>query len=77
MVCAPAGGFFAGVLELQIELEIFGLRKFLIPLAERLDVHGADVRVPFAQQIGDQMAADETARAGDQNFVFHGRPKAA
>ena len=65
MVCAPSGGFFAGVLELQIELEIFDLRKFLIPLAERLDVHRADVRVAFAEQFRDQMAADETARARD------------
>ena len=65
MVSAPFGGLFAGVLELQIQLQIFDLRKFLIPFVERFDVHRANIRVAFSKQFGHKMAADEPARARD------------
>jgi hypothetical protein len=36
-----------------------------MPFAERLDVHGADVRVAFAEEFGCEMSAYEPARARD------------
>jgi hypothetical protein len=39
----------------------------LVPLAGGLDVHAADVLEAFANQIADQMAADESAAATNDN----------
>ena len=50
---------------------VFDLRKVLIPLAERLDINGADIFVPLAQQVGDKMAADEAAAAANHDFIVH------
>ncbi len=59
-----ASGFF-----LEIELEVFDVGEFLIPLVEGFDVDGADVGVALGEEVGHEMTADETAGAADDNFV--------
>ncbi len=55
------GRAFAGFFELQIRLDVFDLRKALIPFVEWLDVHRANVFMTFAQKFGHEMAADKSA----------------
>ena len=58
----PATCLFTGRFEAQIKLEIFNLGRTLIPLIKRLDVHGTNILVSFAEQFGHDVAADESPR---------------
>ena len=49
--------------------DVLGLGEKLVPLFGGLQVHGTNIRVPVAQQLGDKMSADETAGAGDEDEV--------
>ena len=53
----------------KIELEVFDVGESLIPLVERLDIDGADVGVALGEEVADEMAADETAGAANDNFI--------
>ena len=66
---APLSDFVAGGFFLEIELEVLDVGEDLIPLVEGFDIDGADVGVALAEQVADEMAADETAAAADDNFV--------
>jgi hypothetical protein len=41
----------------------------LIPLGKGLDVYGADVGVALAKEFADQVAADKSAAAADDDFA--------
>src|ERR1043166_3721359 len=62
---------FAGVLFLEIELEIVDVGEALVPFVERFQVHGPHVRVPLPEEVRDEVAADESAAAAYNNFLFH------
>lgn len=64
-IISPIGRALTGFLELQIQLQIFNLRKTLMPFAGRFDVHRTKVFMALAEQFGDGMAADEAAGACD------------
>jgi hypothetical protein len=59
----------AGGLVLQVQLQILHLRRPLVPFLNRLDVHGANVRMALFKQVHDQMAADKSAAAAHHNFA--------
>ena len=71
-----AGCDFAIFLEVQVQREILHVVEALVPLTNRLDIHGADLpEAPFSK-VGHQAAADETPGAGDHGeFVFHYTPE--
>ena len=48
-------------MQLLIIYQSIRLGKFLVPLREGFEVHGADVFVAAFKQVGHEMAADETA----------------
>ena len=52
-----------------IKLEIFNLGENLVPFIEWFDIHRAQILAPLFQQIGEQMAANETAAAANHNFL--------
>ena len=51
----------------QVEGAVVRLREFLEPLAWRLDVDGAHLGEALPQQVGHEVAADEPARAADDD----------
>jgi hypothetical protein len=55
--------------------EIFGAGMNLVPLLERFDV-GATHAKPLADEVGDQVPADEPTSARDNNqFALHSDPQ--
>ncbi len=58
------GGGLAIVFEVQVEREILDIVEALIPLVERLDVHGANLLITLFAERGDEMTADKTAGPG-------------
>lgn len=66
-------GFVTGVFVVEVELEIFDVVEALVPLIERFDVDRADVLVAVLAKLGDEVAADKTAAAGDYDgLIAHG-----
>src|SRR4051812_46359285 len=61
----------AGLFFLQIELQFFDFREALEPFIERLHVHGADIGAAILEQVGDEVASDESAAAAYDYFVIH------
>jgi hypothetical protein len=62
------GRHIAGRPLAQVEPDVLDIRKALAPLLERLDVHGPDPCSP-STQVGDQVAADESAAGDDDEIV--------
>ena len=58
-------GFQARFAPAQVEPEILGSRQELEPVMPGLHVDGAHPPVAIGDQVGDQVAADEAAGAGD------------
>src|SRR6266576_1519256 len=57
------------VLVAKIELKVFGLWRQLIPIIQRLHVHGANRRMTLTQQISNQVAADKAAATANDNSL--------
>ena len=57
------------VLEVQVGDDVLGFGVDLVPLVVRLDVDAADVLEALAEQVGDEMPADEPAAAADDDFL--------
>lgn len=53
-----------GILELKVQLQIFYFVEALIPLTEWLFIDSTDIRVPLAEEVGNEVAANETTGAG-------------
>ena len=72
MSWAPWAARLAVLVQVQIEREILDIGEDLIPLVERLHVHGADFLIALVPEVGHQAAADKSAGAGyDNEFIFH------
>ena len=67
-VPAPANAFSHASCPCKSNCKFSTPGKTLIPLRARLDIHRADVRLALPQQVGHQMAADESAAAANHNF---------
>ena len=66
------GGLDTGFFVLEVEGEVLGLGEALIPLPLRLFVDGADF-VSLLEHGFDEVAADESTGAGDEDVRFaHG-----
>ena len=50
-------------------MEVLHVVEPLIPLGERLLIDRAKIRVALAAQVGDEVAADETTGAADENLI--------
>ncbi len=53
----------AGVLLLEVEPQVFHIWEDLVPLVDRLEVDSTNSVMTLTQEIGDQVTADEAARA--------------
>ena len=62
--------FFAGFLFAEIEHDIFDIVELLVPLAQGLDVDGANRPEALPPQIGHEMPADKPARSADHDFLL-------
>src|SRR5215813_9411591 len=65
LYCRTAGHEF-----LQVERPVLDLRKELIPLVERLDIHRTNTCMAPPPEFGNDMAADESAGAGNERNVL-------
>ena len=74
---APSRGLVAGLALPQVEPPVVGAGDDLMPLVERLDVHGANAPMALAPQVGNKMAADESACSGDDDHVIRVRAPVA
>jgi hypothetical protein len=66
----PFDGLLGGFLFAKIENHIFDIIELLVPSAERLDIDRAKIGVALPPEIGNEMAADESASAADDNFLI-------
>ena len=57
--CGTTDGSLTGLLLLQIHLQVIDARRHLVPVGQRLDIHGADAVVSLSHEGRDQMASDE------------------
>jgi hypothetical protein len=57
---------------LQVENHVLDLFVHLIPFLEGLDIDRAQVRITLLAEVGQQMAANKAAAAGDQNQLVLG-----
>ena len=55
--------------QIQVERKIFDIIKALVPLFERLDIHGANALVSLAAQVRHQMPADKSSCAGNHHSI--------
>jgi hypothetical protein len=67
---------FKGVQARQVEGVVVGVVERLVPLAHGLDVDGANAPVSAPAELGDQVTADESTGARDQDQIvrFHDSP---
>src|ERR1019366_6132574 len=68
------GGPLAVLSKVQVEREILDVVEPLIPLIQRLDVHGTDLLVALFAEVRHQASADETPGTSYHGeFVFHNK----
>jgi hypothetical protein len=57
----------------EVELVIFDVVEGLVPFVERLLIDGAEVGVALTAKVSNEVAANETAGAADEDFVHETR----
>src|SRR5436190_22600595 len=66
---SPNDRLFTGLLLLKIETDIFDIGEDLVPFGSRLNIDGANIFVALPAQIGNQMTANKSAAAANDNFA--------